>query len=344
MSGATTHTSIISTDLPLKLIAKGKVRDVYDAGLEGPGESNGAILFVATDRISAFDVVLENGIPQKGPLLHALSTFWFDLLTPSIIPSHILATEFSQLPQPLQEKLASHRQELDGRSMLVRKAKVLPIEAIVRGYITGSGWKEYQKSGTVHGLKLPEGMKESQEIPGGPVFTPSTKADQGEHDENIHPDKAAEILGPQLAKAVSEVAVKLYSTASKHAASRGIILADTKFEFGLVKSSEANLPPTQSLAGSTLPSGESLDDTTLILVDEVLTPDSSRFWSAQDYEVGRGQASWDKQYVRDWLKANGKDKAADTGEKVTLPDDVVQGTTRKYQEAYEKITGKKWQS
>lgn len=156
------------------------------------------------------------------------------------------------------------------------------------------------------------------------------------------PATAADILGPELAKAVADVAVKLYSTASKHAASRGIILADTKFEFGLVKSSEAHLAPTASLAGAKMPSGESLDDTTLILVDEVLTPDSSRFWDAKDYEVGRGQASWDKQYVRDWLKANGKDKAADTGEKVTLPDEVVLGTSKRYQEAYEKITGKVW--
>lgn len=333
MTSATS--SVVSTNLPLRLLAKGKVRDVYDSGA-------GAILFVATDRISAFDVVLENGIPQKGPLLHALSTFWFDLLTPSIIPSHVLATEFSAFPKDLQEQLASFKEQLDGRSMLVRKAKVLPIEGIVRGYITGSGWKEYQKSGTVHGLKLPAGLQESQEIPGGPIFTPSTKAEQGEHDENIHPDKTADLLGPQLATAVSEVAVQLYSVASTHAASRGIILADTKFEFGLVKSSEANLAPTASLAGAKLPSGESLDDTTLILVDEVLTPDSSRFWSAADFAVGRGQASWDKQYVRDWLKANGKDKAADTGEVVRLPDDVVLGTSQRYQEAYEKITGKAW--
>lgn len=180
--------SVVSTDLPLKLLAKGKVRDVYDSGLT-EGETAGAILFVATDRISAFDVVLENGIAQKGPLLHALSTFWFDLLTPSIIPSHILATEFSAFPASLQDRLAAYKEQLDGRSMLVRRAKVLPIEAIVRGYITGSGWKEYQKSGTVHGLKLPEGLKESQEIPGGPIFTPSTKAEQGAHDENIHPDQ-----------------------------------------------------------------------------------------------------------------------------------------------------------
>ncbi|CAO1636760.1 unnamed protein product [Parajaminaea phylloscopi] len=343
MSSATA--SVTETRLPLKLLAKGKVRDVYDAEIPDGGPHAGAILFVATDRISAFDVILDNGIPQKGLLLHALSTFWFDLLTPSILPSHVLATSFDDFPPSLQKKLASHRHELSGRSMLVRRAQVLPIEAIVRGYITGSGWKEYQKTGTVHGLKLPEGMQESQEIPGGPIFTPSTKADQGEHDENIHPDKAADILGQPLAAAVSKAAVDLYSKASKHAASRGIILADTKFEFGLVPSDPAaGLHPTAGLAGAKLPgTGEALDNKTLILVDEVLTPDSSRFWAKDGYALGRGQASWDKQYVRDWLKAHGLDGAADTPDvKVRLPDEVVVKTSEKYQEAYERITGQQW--
>lgn len=229
--------------------------------------------------------------------------------------------------------------------MLVRKAQVLPIEAIVRGYITGSGWREYQKTGTVHGLKLPANIQESQEIAGGPIFTPSTKAEQGEHDENIHPDRAADILGKPLADIVSRAAVDLYSKAANHAASRGVILADTKFEFGLVPSDPlAGLHPTLGLAGAKLPSsGEPLDDKTLILVDEVLTPDSSRFWSKDDYAVGRGQASWDKQYVRDWLKANGFNAAADTPNvKVRLPEDVVARTSEKYQEAFEKITGQLW--
>lgn len=233
--------------------------------------------------------------------------------------------------------------------MLVRRAQVLPIEAIVRGYITGSGWKEYQSKGTVHGLKLPEGLEESQEIPGGPIFTPSTKADQGQHDENIHPDRAADLLGSELAKAVESAALELYTAASKHAASRGILLADTKFEFGLVDANESEgLKPTPALQGARLPSslgGHSLDNKALILVDEVLTPDSSRFWGKDDYAVGRGQASWDKQYVRDWLKSKGLDKAAyeEPDLKVRLPDDVVQRTSEKYQEAYEKITGNKWQ-
>lgn len=309
--------AIVSTDLPLKLIAKGKVRDVYDAGLtEGPHA--GAILFVATDRISAFDIILQNGIPNKGKLLHALSTFWFGLLTPSLIESHIIATDYADFPAELKQKLDSVKHQVEGRSMLVKRAKVLPIEAIVRGYITGSGWAEYKRTGTVHGIQLPEGLQESQELPTGPLFTPSTKAEQGEHDENIHPDKVDAIIGADLAKRMSTAAVALYSKAAAHAKSRGIILADTKFEFGII------------------------GDDQMILVDEVLTPDSSRFWSADKYAVGRGQDSFDKQYVRDWLKANGLDKAADQGVPVTLPDDVVKRTEEKYREAYELITGKQY--
>lgn len=175
---------ITSTNLPLPLIARGKVRDVYSSNL-----SDESILFIATDRISAFDVILSSGIPSKGKLLTDLSKFWFDLLTPSIIPSHIISTEFQDFPEELKEKLKDHKEQVVGRSMLVKKAKVLPIEAIVRGYITGSGWKEYQRKGTVHGIEIREGMKESQEFEGGPIFTPSTKAEQGQHDENIHPDQ-----------------------------------------------------------------------------------------------------------------------------------------------------------
>lgn len=293
------------------------------------------------------------GIPSKGKLLHALSTFWFSLLTPSIIGSHILATDISAFPTELQAKLEPVRDQVEGRSMLVKRAQVIPVEAIVRGYITGSGWKEYAKSGTVHGIKLESGLKESQEIPGGPLFTPSTKAEQGEHDENIHPDKGerlrrektgrrgpcahertslcafffqlvADLVGKELAGKVSKAAVDLYAKAASHARERGIILADTKFEFGLVPSDG---------------SGEAKE---LILVDEVLTPDSSRFWDVNGYEIGKTPDSYDKQYVREWLKANGLDKAADEGVKVRLPDDVVQRTSEKYKEAYERITGQKW--
>ncbi|SNX87708.1 probable ADE1 -phosphoribosylamidoimidazole-succinocarboxamide synthase [Melanopsichium pennsylvanicum] len=308
--------AIVTTDLPLKLIAKGKVRDVYDAGLVH-GPHAGAILFVATDRISAFDIILNNGIPNKGKLLHALSTFWFDLLTPSVIESHIIATDYEFFPFELKAKLESVKDQVQGRSMLVKRAKVLPIEAIVRGYITGSGWAEYKRTGTVHGIQLAADLEESQQIPNGPLFTPSTKAEQGDHDENIHPDKVADIIGSDLAKRMSCAAVALYSKAAAHAKSRGIILADTKFEFGIVGEND-----------------------TMILVDEVLTPDSSRFWSAETYKVGTSQDSFDKQYVRDWLKKNGLDKAADQGIPVTLPDDVVKRTEQKYREAYQLITGK----
>ncbi|PWY96997.1 putative ADE1-phosphoribosylamidoimidazole-succinocarboxamide synthase [Testicularia cyperi] len=313
--------AIVTTDLPLQLLAKGKVRDVYDAGLTS-GPNAGAILFVATDRISAFDIILQNGIPNKGKLLHALSTFWFELLTPSLIESHIIATEYDAFPQELKEKLEPVKDQVQGRSMLVKKAKVLPIEAIVRGYITGSGWAEYKRTGTVHGIKLQEGLQESQEIPNGPIFTPSTKAEQGAHDENIHPDRVNDIIGADLASRMSKAAVALYAKAASHAKTRGIILADTKFEFGLIPAADGSEQ--------------------MILVDEVLTPDSSRFWSAEKYAVGRSQDSFDKQYVRDWLKSKGLDKAADEGVPVTLPDDVVRRTSEKYQEAYELITGRKY--
>ncbi|EPQ28101.1 uncharacterized protein PFL1_04428 [Pseudozyma flocculosa PF-1] len=321
------NAALTTTNLPLKLIAKGKVRDVYDAGLDR-GPHAGAILFVATDRISAFDIILQNGIPNKGKLLHALSTFWFGLLSPSIIEAHIIATDYADFPRELRDQLEPVRDQVEGRSMLVRRAEVLPVEAIVRGYITGSGWAEYKKSGTVHGIKLPEGLVESQEIPGGPIFTPSTKAEQGAHDENIHPDRVNDIIGEKRAKEMSSAAVALYSKAASHARSRGIILADTKFEFGLVPASSTSTPASS--------------EQHMILVDEVLTPDSSRFWSAADYQPGRSQGSFDKQYVRDWLRSNGLDKAADQGVPVTLPDDVVKATEQKYRDAYEMITGSKF--
>lgn len=311
--------ALTETQLPLPLVARGKVRDVYDAEIKD-GEFAGALLFIATDRISAFDVVLQNGIPDKGKLLHGLSEFWFRLLCPSVIPSHVLATRWDDFPAALRERLASAREQVDGRAMLVRRARVLPIEAIVRGYITGSGWAEYTRSGTVHGISLPAGLVESAEIPGGPLFTPSTKAEQGAHDENIHPDRVADLLGADLAQRVAQAARALYSRAAEHARSRGIVLADTKFEFGVV------------------PSPDGKGDT-LILVDEVLTPDSSRFWSADTYAPGHSQPSFDKQYIRDWMKANGLDKAAKTGTPVTLPDDVVAKTREKYCDAYRMITG-----
>ncbi|KAE8260157.1 hypothetical protein A4X13_0g540 [Tilletia indica] len=329
--------AVTTTRLPLPLVARGKVRDVYDA-------QDDALLFVATDRISAFDIILASGIPSKGRLLHALSTFWFDLLTPSILPSHVLATSPADFPQSLLQQLPKDaiEQQVEGRTMLVRKAQVVPIEAIVRGYLTGSGWAEYKRSGTVHGIKLAEGIQESQQIPNGPIFTPSTKAEQGDHDENIHPDQMTELIGEPLAKAVSEAAIALYSRASEHAASRGIIIADTKFEFGLLSEPLPSHSSSKITSSGTLGSFEGY----LILVDEVLTPDSSRFWSASEYALGKGQASYDKQYVRDWLKSQGLDKLAydpaktEEAKNVVLPDEVIRKTEERYREAYRLITGK----
>lgn len=312
--------SVTQTNLPLPLVARGKVRDVYDSELT-EGEYAGALLFVATDRISAFDVILQNGIPEKGRILTGMSEFWFDKIAPGIIKTHVLATKWDDFPEALRTRLAGVRDQVDGRAMLVRRARVIPVEAIVRGYITGSGWAEYKRSGTVHGIKLPEGLVESQEIPNGPIFTPSTKAEQGEHDENIHPDKVAELVGKELATKLADAAVKLYAKAAEHARANGIILADTKFEFGL------------------LPADGQGYDGELILVDEVLTPDSSRFWSADSYAPGKGQASFDKQYIRDWMKSKGLDTAAKSGTPVTLPDEVVAGTGEKYREAFQRITG-----
>ncbi len=282
----------------LNLINRGKVRDIYDV-------DEGHLLFVASDRVSAFDVVMSNGIPGKGKILNQLSLFWFDLLS-DLGANHLAVTDFEAMP----ESVKTYRDQLEGRSILVRKLAILPVEAIVRGYITGSGWKEYKKQGTVCDIPLPEGLEESEQLP-APLYTPSTKAEQGLHDENIHPDKAAEILGAEQAKAVTDRAIALYVKAAAYAATRGIIIADTKFEFGV------------DVAGD------------LVLADEVLTPDSSRFWPADKYATGRGQDSFDKQYVRDYLESIHFDKT----NPVEIPGDVVARTLEKYVEAYRLITG-----
>ncbi|OJD27564.1 phosphoribosylaminoimidazolesuccinocarboxamide synthase [Blastomyces percursus] len=285
----------------LPLVARGKVRDLYEVDPH-------TLLFVATDRISAYDVVMANPIPNKGILLTLLTTHWFKILTNAIpsLRTHFITLDLpSQIPESLRPSLQNH-------CMQVRKLKVFPVEAIVRGYITGSAWKEYQTSGTVHGIKVAEGLKESQRFPGGPIYTPSTKAEQGEHDENIHPDQAITILGPKYASIISSLALKLYETAHAHALSRGLIIADTKFEFGLDTEKDE-----------------------VVLVDEVLTPDSSRFWSAENYEVGKSQESFDKQFLRDWLVKSGL-KGKDG---VSMDEEVVRRTGGKYREAYEKITG-----
>eukprot|EP00123_Amoebidium_parasiticum_P009133 comp19268_c1_seq1/m.22082 comp19268_c1_seq1/g.22082 ORF comp19268_c1_seq1/g.22082 comp19268_c1_seq1/m.22082 type:complete len:296 (-) comp19268_c1_seq1:37-924(-) len=286
------------TDLPdLKLVARGKVRDVYEVDED-------SLLFVVSDRLSAFDVVMNNGIPDKGKVLNQISLFWFNLFK-DICPNHVITDKVEEMP----EKVQKYADQLRGRSQLVKKLKMLPVEVIVRGYITGSGWKEYQSKGTVCDIKLPEGLQNCSKLP-QPLYTPSTKADEG-HDENIHPDKAAAIIGKELNDKMSALAIKLYETAAEYAATRGIIIADTKFEFGLDENG------------------------TLVLGDEALTPDSSRFWPADEYAPGKNQNSYDKQYVRDWLESINFDKT----HPVTLPADVVERTLEKYVEAFKVLTG-----
>ena len=276
------------SDLPL--VASGKVREIYDLG--------DRLLMVASDRISTYDVVHPTPIPDKGKVLTGLSTFWF-AKTGHIVANHLVSTT-EGVPD-----------EVRGRGQVVRKLRMLPVECVVRGHITGSGWKDYQATGRVSGVELPPGLRESEQLP-TPIFTPSTKADVG-HDEAIDFDRAAELVGDRaLMERARDASIQLYSTAAEHARSRGVILADTKFEFGLD------------------------DDGELVIGDEVLTPDSSRYWPAEGYEPGRSQPSYDKQYVRDWASGSGWDK---TPPAPALPDDVVARTRELYVEAYERITG-----
>lgn len=277
--------------------AQGKVRDIYDLGDK--------LLLVATDRISAFDYILEDEIPYKGKVLTQLSLFWFDLLS-DVIDNHLISADVADLPEQFQP----YSDYLDGRFMLVKKADMFPVECIVRGYLAGSGLKEYNREGTVCGIALPEGLVNSSKLP-EPIFTPSTKADIGGHDENISFERCAELIGEDDAELLREKSLAVYKAARDHAAERGIIIADTKFEFGRI--------------------GD-----TVILADEVLTPDSSRFWPGDEYKEGADQPSFDKQYVRDWLNANW-DR---TGNPPHLPQDVIDRTTDKYIQAYELITGK----
>ncbi|HCP61308.1 MAG TPA: phosphoribosylaminoimidazolesuccinocarboxamide synthase [Actinobacteria bacterium] len=279
-----------------ELHAQGKVRDIYEAGDD--------LLLVATDRISAFDVVLPTPIPDKGRVLTGVSLHWFEL-TKNLVANHLLTADVSEYPAAF----ADRSEELAGRSMLVKRAQVVPMECVARGYITGSGWKDYQRSGQVCGIRLPEGLRESERLP-EPIFTPTTKATAG-HDLPLTPEEAAELVGRGLAERLKELTLSLYEFGAEHARQRGIILADTKFEFGFA-------------------------DGELILIDEVLTPDSSRFWPADRYEPGHGQPSFDKQYVRDWLDASGWDHEPPPPE---LPTDVVEQTVKRYREAYERITG-----
>ena len=277
--------------------AQGKVRDLYDLGDK--------LLLVATDRISAFDYILEDEIPHKGEVLTRISCFWFELLD-GVVENHLVSTDVADLPEQFQ----AYADYLRGRFMLVNKAEMFPIECIVRGYLAGSGLKEYQRQGTVCGIKLPEGLVNSSKLD-EPIFTPSTKAEIGDHDENISFDRCAQIIGQEDATALRDLSLKVYTTARDHAEKQGIIIADTKFEFGRLNGK-------------------------IILADEVLTPDSSRFWPGDTYTPGADQPSFDKQFVRDWLTANW-DK---TGNPPRLPQEIIEKTSEKYVQAYEKITGR----
>jgi len=297
-----TNSALVRTDIPGKTPARGKVRDIYDLGDK--------LLIVATDRISAFDVIMANGIPEKGMLLTQLTLFWFEWLGRSV-KTHLLSARVGDFGEPF----SGQGVQLDRRSMLVRKAQVLPVECVVRGYLAGSGWKEYQQQQTVCGHKLPVGLQQCDKLP-EPIFTPATKAQQGEHDENITMDQAAELIGTDPANYVREKSIEIYVKAARYAAERGIILADTKFEWGY--------------AGDEI-----------ILIDEVLTPDSSRFWPADKYQPGRDQESYDKQFVRNYLESIGFNKKPPGPE---LPPDVVAGTRQRYLEAYQRLSGKKFET
>lgn len=291
---------INNTDfIDLPLFVKGKVRNVYDCG--------DSYLIVVTDRISAFDVVFPNLIPNKGAVLNSISDFWFDY-TKDIIPNHVITTDVSKYPCGLDK----FQEELKGRSMLVKKVKMVNAECIVRGYLEGSGLKEYNQKGSISGVELPAGLKQADKLP-TPIFTPSTKAAEG-HDELVTFEQLCDEIGEDLAIQLRDMSIKLFERASKRAEEVGLILADTKFEFGMI-------------------------DGQLVIADEIFTPDSSRFWAADDYEPGRAQKSFDKQYLREWLESSSWDKQPPAPE---LPEDVVVATSEKYIEAYERITGKKF--
>ena len=282
----------------LKLLYEGKVREVYDNG--------DSLIMVATDRISAFDNILKNKITDKGAILTQMSKFWFDY-TKDVVPNHMISVDVNDMPEFF------HKDEYKGRSMKCKKLKMLPIECIVRGYITGSGWASYKENGTVCGIKLPEGLQESEKLP-EPIYTPSTKAEVGDHDENISYERSIEVLekafpgkGEYYATKIKDCTITLYKKCAEYALSKGIIIADTKFEFGLD------------------------EDGNVVIGDEMLTPDSSRFWPLEGYKPGQGQPSFDKQFVRDWLKANPDND-------LLLPDEVVTKTVDKYKEAYELLT------
>lgn len=289
---------VLTTDFPdLKLAGRGKVRDIYDLGE--------ALLIVTSDRISAFDVIMNEAIPDKGYVLNQISAYWFRQME-SIVPNHIISTDVADFPAECQP----YADILRGRSMLVKKAQPLPAECIVRGYLSGSGWKDYKATGAICGIALPAGLKESDQLP-EPIFTPSTKAELGTHDENISFDTMAELCGRELAEQVRDVTLKIYSRARDIAAEKGIIIADTKFEYGMY-------------------------DGKLIIIDECMTPDSSRFWPSDQYQPGGPQPSFDKQFLRDYLETLDWDKTAPAP---PLPAEILEKTAAKYREALERLTG-----
>ena len=293
-----TNPILLETNLPgLEPVARGKVRDIY--------RFDDRLLIVATDRISAFDYILATGIPDKGRVLNQLSLFWFDFLK-DLTPTHVLSANIDDYPEPLR----AHRDQLEGRSMLVRRAEMIQVECVARGYLSGSGWKEYLQTGSVCGIRLPAGLKESDRLP-EPIFTPAIKAQTG-HDENISFERAAELAGAELAGKLRDRTLEIYRRAADYAATRGVLVADTKFEFGFI-------------------------DGTLVLADEVLTPDSSRFWPAETYQPGGAQPSYDKQYVRDYLESI---RWAKQPPAPPLPDEVARKTSEKYKEAYRALTGR----
>jgi phosphoribosylaminoimidazole-succinocarboxamide synthase len=297
-------TALLQTDLgSIPLTARGKVRDIYAISAD-------QLLFVASDRISAFDHVLGSGIPDKGKILTQLSRFWFEFLK-GTIPNHLITAVAAEFPTELQPFL----NQLDGRSMLVRRAKMFPVECVVRGYLSGSGWKDYQQTGTICGIKLPAGLRESDRLP-EPIFTPAAKINTGGHDENISYKAVEEAIGAPHANSLRTLTLDIYDQATKHAASRGLILADTKFEFGIIADENGNEK--------------------IILADEVLTPDSSRYWPTETYNPGGPQPSFDKQYVRDYLESIHWNKQAPAP---ALPDEVVARTREKYLDAFRLLTG-----
>ena len=293
---------VLQTDIQGLPAKHGKVRDIYDVGDK--------LVFVASDRLSAFDVIMTSGIPYKGEILTKISRFWFDFLA-EVVENHLISDDISEFPAPF----CDNPDQLAGRSMLVKKTEVLPVECVIRNYLTGSGWKDYLATGSVCGVKLPAGIKQCQKLP-ELIFTPASKAEQGDHDENISFAKCVDTIGEEAANFVRDKSLEVFTRGAEYAESRGIILADTKFEWGVT-------------------------DDGIILIDEVLTPDSSRFWPADKYEAGRDQESFDKQFVRNYLEEINFDKS---GPGVELPAEIIEKTSAKYIEGYERLTGKKFEA